>query len=99
MPLCDGHAGSAQFVLGPSELPVVVEQQRATAVRASVTGLDGLAVYSQQVAACAPEVEVQRFTGIYYEVRYGQQDLSRERSEELAGLLGQIRLEVRGSKS
>ena len=41
---------------------------------------------------------VQQFTGIYYDVRYGQQALSPERSDELDGLLGQIRQEARAGR-
>ena len=45
-------------------------------------------------------IQVQRFTGIYYDVRYGQQELSAERSAELDQLLGVIQQEVRdGRKS
>jgi len=40
--------------------------------------------------------QVQRFTGIYYDVRYGERELSSERSEELDGLLGEIRNTARG---
>ena len=94
-----GPGGRVMSLAAVSRLYARMLEAVARAGYLKPAGLTPLEFAEQLGGSFSGSDQVQRFTGIYYDVRYGQQELSRERSRELDGLLGEIRQEARGKKT